>query len=378
MNKNIIVGTLVLSFGSILLAIASPTNGRYEAYYLYLGNYPSNASPGWHESAQGLTHDRDNWFITQQNYLWRIPVTHDLSSVSPSAPGVRRIDRRDIPQLKDFNHFGDPDYYEFEGQGFVIVPLEHLDDHKPCSAFGVFRADSLDYVAFECLPEQAEGPWVAVDPQGNMYSSNSKTAKVNKYSVDWLMLRNEQRLILKSEPPLDLLDEQGNSVTLNSFAGGVISPSGQLLYIVADGIHVFDLSTGRRVQRSTNDSGYFSFEFDDSFFVREEPEGITIWDLDDGRAPGITGQLHALLLDNDIGDDNVYLKHYTGTIYVDHNHNGAEQGTPSNPFKTVAKAYNLAWDGAQIKIRGGSYPETLTFSKRIKVLGERGPAIIGQ
>src|SRR3989304_9187672 len=34
----------------------------YEAYYLYLGEYPRDANPGWHEEAQGVAHDDDHWF----------------------------------------------------------------------------------------------------------------------------------------------------------------------------------------------------------------------------------------------------------------------------------------------------------------------------
>ncbi len=76
------------------------------------------------------------------------------------------------------------------------------------------------------------------------------------------------------------------------------------------------------------------------------------------------------------------MKHYTGTIYVDRIYAGVEKGTPSMPFNTVAEANNLAWDGAQIKIRavrdGSSYPEKLTFSKRIRVLAEGGTATVGR
>jgi hypothetical protein len=142
-----------------------------------------------------------------------------------------------------------------------------------------------------------------------------------------------------------------------------------------------------RVQRSTNGSGHFNYEFHPTcsfpIYNCEEPEGITIWDLDDGRAPGIRGQLHVLLLRNEhFSDDDVYLKHYTGTIYVDRTYNGVGNGTPSKPFKTVSEANNLAWDGAQIKIQSrpqtGSYPETLTFSKRVKVLAQGGTATVGR
>ena len=247
----------------------------------------------------------------------------------------------------------------------------------------IFGADTLEFLALKCLSQQPQAPWVAVDPLGNLYSSGNQGSMVSRYSVDWPKLKSQQELTLTNEPPVTLLNEQGNSLTLNSFQGGVISPSGQLMYIVADGIHVFDLQTGRRIQSSKNGSGHFNYEFDPSLFDAEEPEGITIWDLDDGWAPNIRGQLHVLLLNNDWpDDDNVYLKHYSGTICVNGAYSGEEKGTPSKPFKTVGRANDLvnsaAWDGAQIKIWANSYPETLTFSRRIKVLAEAGTAIIGR
>ena len=140
-----------------------------------------------------------------------------------------------------------------------------------------------------------------------------------------------------------------------------------------------------RVQRSTNGFGHFNYEFDPDFPIGEEPEGITIWDLDnDDRVPDdrLKGQLHVLLLDNDepdfLDDDDITMKHYTHTIYVDRDHTAEEQGTPSKPFNTVGEANELAWNGARIKIKAGTYPETLKFSKRIKVVADGGAVTIGQ
>jgi hypothetical protein len=77
------------------------------------------------------------------------------------------------------------------------------------------------------------------------------------------------------------------------------------------GIHVFDAQTGRRIAKSTNGSGDFNYEFHPGWPDYEEPEGLTYWDLNDGRAPGIRGVLHALMLDNDVSSaDEVYFKHY--------------------------------------------------------------------
>jgi hypothetical protein len=387
MNKKKMLATLLLSLSAVLLTMAAPATTAYEAYYLYLGNYPNEANPGWHVNVQGLTHDSDNWFITQETDLWKIPVTHDLRSVSANDPGVRRLRLGSITELatEGYDHFGDPTYYAFGGSGYLLAPMEG----GPHPAIAIFRASDLGYVDHAYLPEQSQAGWCAVDPQGNAYSSNGEITSINKYGVSWDTLHNTRMLLLTSPASISLLSETGASVTIERMQGGEISPGGELLYLVAgyldanrpsDGIHVFDLSTRRRIQRSTNGSGHFNYEFNPGGLTQEEPEGLTIWDLDaDGRAPGIKGQLHVLLLDNDAPDtDDVYMKHYTGTIYVDRNYTGEEKGTPSKPFNTVAEANNLAWDRAQIKIRAGSYPETLTFSKMVKILSEGGTATVGR
>lgn len=67
-----------------------------------------------------------------------------------------------------------------------------------------------------------------------------------------------------------------------------------------------------------------------------------------------------------------------GTIHIDGSYSGDERGTPSQPFNTVIEAHNFAWNGARIKIQAGSYPETLTLSKRLTVLASGGTVTIGQ
>src|SRR3990172_12595134 len=71
---------------------------------------------------------------------------------------------------------------------------------------------------------------------------------------------------------------------------------------------------GRLVVQSTVEAGHpnFRYEYHPNFATWEEPEGIDWWD--NPPAPGISGQLHAFLLDNDVlSADEVYLKHYTVT-----------------------------------------------------------------
>jgi hypothetical protein len=68
-----------------------------------------------------------------------------------------------------------------------------------------------------------------------------------------------------------------------------------------------------------------------------------------------------------------------GTIHVDGtNIMSPWLGTPDDPFPLVSMANNFAWNGARIKIRAGSYPETLTFSKELTVVAQGGIVTIGQ
>jgi hypothetical protein len=67
-----------------------------------------------------------------------------------------------------------------------------------------------------------------------------------------------------------------------------------------------------------------------------------------------------------------------GTINVKSNHRGTEQGTPTQPFRTVSQANSFAWDGARIKIQAGHYREEVVFSKQLTILATGGPVIIGR
>ena len=79
--------------------------------------------------------------------------------------------------------------------------------------------------------------------------------------------------------------------------------------------------SARRVAQSTRGDGAFKYEFHPGWSRYEEPEGLTWWDLTVPNAPAVPGvtssglavadtQLHAILLDNDPFEDDVYVKHY--------------------------------------------------------------------
>ncbi len=404
----------------VILSDSLAEQQSYEGYYLYIDEYPKEESPGYHEDVQGLTHDGNNWFITQsdaddsdqeERSLWKIPMTIDLNNVSDHTPyvppseydylvsfkDVHVIYLDNIPDLanQSYNHFGDLSYYKYENSkgneiGYLVVAVEGMH-HPPVMA--VFRSDDLFYIGKAPVEQNGAG-WAAIDPAGYVYSSSSITTSFFKYKLDWEAL--ESKLVkLTRVDEVKLSDEEGKiPLTLTHVQGGVFTESGNLLYVTSglddrfpnDGINVFDTQTWKRVQSSTNGPingahGHFDYQFYPGGTKGQEPEGLTIWDLDDGKAPFIGGQLHVLMLDNDWpDDDDIYIKHYTGTMYVDHSYTGAERGIRAMPIKTITKSikYWPVWDGAQIKIKAGSYPEKLKISKRIKMIAYEGPVIIGK
>jgi len=97
LRTTLFVGLLVLGQALLLWAPGSLSAPQaYEAYYRFLGDYPDQEETEWAEDVQGITHDQNNWFITQgedreDSKLWRIPVEHDLNNVSCSDSRVPNV-----------------------------------------------------------------------------------------------------------------------------------------------------------------------------------------------------------------------------------------------------------------------------------------------
>ena len=394
-----------------LLAIAAEPRAslaqHYEGYYLFFGAHPDNEEPFYSVDAQGLTHDESNWFITQLQDLWKIPVEYDLGEqgVATSDPGVLHVHISDAPlgQL-GYKHFGDPDHHK----GYVLVPVGFQDEQP--NGILLFKGADLSYVGRALLPTGVEdGGWVAVDTAGYIYTSPDNLTSIQRYSLDWDSVKSEPQgftLSLTLESDIEVVDENGAPLNLGLMAGGVFSPSGDLAYIVTGGmcldcphgvdidvdwmkehagIHVFDTRSQpwRRIQKSTNGSGYFNYKFEPGLLGGcDEPEGITMWDLDEVPNANASmrgrGQLHVFMLDNDgAEDDDVSLYHYLNTIYVNPSYADEETGEPHKPFRTVDGAYSMAWNGSRIKIESGSYQEAFTFAKQIQLLAKDGTVLLG-
>lgn len=365
----------------------------YDGYCLYLGGYPI-AETSWSNDVQGVAHDDNNWFITTTEQIFKIPVGLDLRTVTYPGPGVDLRLLQNYPQLVGFHHNGDPVVYKFNGVDYLLLPIEGPSEQ---GSVAVLRCSDLSYIDHAALVQQSnDAGWCAVDTDGFLYSSRQHTTGMFKYSVDWSRLQNQGILSITYLGSNAFYNEQGQFLDLVTMQGGEFAPGGELLFIISgfyddsdgledrEGIHMFrrftetNGNTGwRREQHSTRGFGYFDFYYDPGFPTYEEPEGLTIWDLDDGRAPGIGGQLHALVSDNDLDAGDVDFKHYTSIIRVNPANGGTQTGTPSQPFRTLAGAVNLAWDSSEIRLRAGSYWETMQINRRVRLTTEGGVVRIG-
>ncbi len=375
---------------------ASPTSAQ-PVFQMYIGGYPQ-AETSWSNDTQGIAHDDNHWFITQTEALWKIPVGLALHSVTATSPGVLRRGLGFYQALAGFDHTGDPVVYKHNGVDYLLVPLE--GPGRP-GTIAIFHCGTMNYMRHFALPGQAgDAGWCAVDESGIIYSSPQHTSILTSFTLDWDRFQLDQTIVLGTRPVEVMRDEQGNILDLVTMQGGEFGPGG-LLYLASgfytdsnaladrEGLHIMEKRTDaqgnafwQRIGHSTRGFGHFDYYYNPGTLTgAEEPEGLTIWDLDDGRAPGIRGQLHATVLSNEIDAGDIDFKHYTHIIRVQAGAgcvpNGLPRGGPTCPFLTVGSAMNIAWNGAEVRVWTGAYPEPMVVSKRVRLTAEGGLVRIG-
>ncbi len=277
---------------------------QWPTAFSFVNDYPSEASPGWSNNIQGVTHDYDHWYFTQADeYLWRIPVGRDLAE--PIVAG--ELAGTPIPaplRLLGYDHFGDLDYHE----GYLYVPLEANEAEVPQPPrVCVFEARSLAFVGSAVLTGQHDAPWCAVHPEtGDLYSSPFEASSLQVYRRGLVGNSQGQLTGVEVTPvgAFDLYARNGSPLHLARVQGGAFSRAGHL-YLVSDvdfrGVAAIDMVCGRLV-----------FEYPKKDLpAGAEMEGITVWDLDDNRAPSVSGQVHVVWLDDAaVIADDIFVSHF--------------------------------------------------------------------
>jgi len=329
------IGALVVALAAVAVLGAALGSGPVEVAQasttacpdtVYLGNYPSGSSLGWNGDSQGVAHDDGDWFFTTQDWLLKIPVQYNLATPFNPAHPPAGVETRGPNPLSSYgyDHLGDLD----QVGGFLFVPVENSSKKRP-PAIAVFKASDLSFVGLK-VTAQANAGWVAFNArQDLLYSSDndvSGTDPLYRYKVDFSKLATgDVGDGITYQDRFHLLEANGTQLSPplgNWMQGGVFTPRGDLYVVngngddfsfaVRGGIHLFG-TNGRLIAESTNDSGKGAFDFAYSPGLDDqEPEGIDWWNRDVGPAsPGITGQLHVMLNDNNtFTADKLFFKHY--------------------------------------------------------------------
>lgn len=303
----------------------------FEGLPVFINDYPSNRKSDWSDNLQGVTHSNDHWFFTQLTKLYKFHVSTALNSNKSAAVTIASMPKA----LEDVScdHFGDPDYIHVNGAGYIFIPVEGSDGAcKREPRLAVFRDDDqLSFIGMSLLSGQnsdkntGRAGWCAFSPIDNLlYSSTNKISAefpVFRYQINFDALAQGD-VIIERQSDFNLLADNGDSINIKKYVqGGCFSPEG-ILYIVngkmldnetEGGIRAFSPS-GEFLYKSSTSRKPFKYKYRSGPIFRQEPEGITYWDLGSlpvgVTAPNITGQLHAILLNNDLGDDAIYFKHY--------------------------------------------------------------------
>jgi hypothetical protein len=190
---------------------------------------------------------------------------------------------------------------------------------------------------------------------------------------------------------INLLFEDGEPFLAPHWQGADFSSDGRFFYLVngygsaqvlEDGviyhgwgsgnIHVFPVQDEPVWQRSeaSDEKAPFRFEVN----AEEEPEGCSYFDMRnaDNYHPSMPrGELHVILLNNDAGDDNVWIKHYTSVIDV--------EGDEDLEDVFYNKWGEGVWDGSVLLLESGTYQGPMVLGgKHVLVTTSDGPAVLGE
>jgi len=293
----------------------------------YRGNYPSDKGDIWTEECQGISNNDNNWFITQNKTLWKVPFSKDLRKSFTTGDGTLKVG---IPkQLKDlgYNHFGDCDNYN----GYIFIPVQGSGN---LPVIAVFNEVDLSYIDFAEIKGKESGAWCAINPITTHLTTShthiSPTRPIEVYSINWDILEKYNRLVLTEQEGyyMQNLPQGWNNNVTNPMQGGDWSTDGCYLYLSNGyptlqsknrGLSVYKNignTYGEFVMASEQGGDEFRFQWSPGWRSYEEPQGLTYYEYynDISDKIGLT-HLHAILLSNDLASkDDVYIKHY----YVEH------------------------------------------------------------
>lgn len=343
------------SLKKTMLAMGSPQPRKWSVTSEYKNS-------DFHESSQGVAHNGTHWFFTANGNKGRQGVFKYTTSMR-FIKGLKLTGNSDLLHLRNvktykamiknklvtlpkFGHVGDPECYK----GTIYLPMQNPHGFLTMNT-------NLDASSVKWYPTPKIGdshPWCAINPlNGKLYTSSFLGEDLNK---------SEYKLTLYAYNPDTCKREPDYDIHLKTATvrvqGGCFSPNGTL-FLTSDAKEtanhirksskinsaktliekIFDETVpGNLTVRLPRDkytdniksviaSGvplrpcitfyspvnghYFGFApimREISTMYKQEVEGITYWErLEKGKKT----QLHVVLLENELGTDEVFFKHYS-------------------------------------------------------------------
>jgi len=267
----------------------------------FLNNKPNDVEYEFANDIQGITHDSNNWYLTRTKYdcpnilacaeldfeprygiIAKVPLTtsldndisnsHGMPSSWNVAPGGGGL----------YNHYGD---------------LVHLGGHlyvamngDAGAAVGIFDTD-LNPITYWPLSQNWDAPAIAYNPQDGLFYVPSDSSHFQKYEIGLSSGATWKGVLTLSQP-------LGGGVQ-----GAKFSWKGNLWVLVNGAYYGIDGANGALMVSGSISMG-----------DADEGEGLDIFDLDSETRPGMSGQLHFQLLNNNVDDDNWWLMHWQAPI----------------------------------------------------------------
>ena len=318
-----------------MLGMASPKPEKWSKSSEY-------NNPNFLESCQGVAHDETHWFFTangddgrqgifkyDQNMkkINELKFTGNKELISVSGIPTKKIVPSLPIEMPYFGHVGDPDCYN----GKIYVPIQN--------PHGFLVMDtSLSVSSVRWYPTAKIGdshPWCAIHPwNGKLFTSDFTGEDLNKKNYEVVLFAyNKETFTRESDYDIEL------KVPSFRIQGGCFSPSGHLFLssdaklkgeILKERVRLLLLGKklpGHLTQILESDwpiepcitvysivNGYYFGKIDIhrnsgiTFF--QEVEGITYWEKKEKRK---NTSLHAVLLENELGTDEVFFKHFSAS-----------------------------------------------------------------
>lgn len=262
--------------------------------FTHYNYYPNEAEWQFNNDIQGVTHDTGNWYFTRTIY----PVIGTKKGVVAKAsvsynlynePSIR-YEEPSAMLNAGYNHFGDLTYRS----GLLYIGI----DGSSGGGVAVWSTDIRYYVGWAHLPGLSSCPWIAYNPRDNLFYVPEGTRTLRRYAIS---------VSGNTVTPTEVLPRITLSADITSQQGGDFSSRG-ILYISRGyeanpmAVYGVDVYNGMIYQRAAY-NGTPASDW--------EGEGVTIWDLTAGQAPGIRGHMHFQLLDNDLDNDDFSFAHLT-------------------------------------------------------------------